>query len=279
MLGALIGAGSSLLGGLFNRSNADKQADLQKSFAKKGIQWRVADAEKAGVSKLYALGANTASYSPVSVGGGLGDALSTAGQNIGRAVDATASPAGRAGHLATEIASTQLEGLKIDNDIKRADLLARSNLRSQPGTGPAILNSETTPLIQGQGNAAIKLERELVPSGPGQPNRSFGVNPEVDMWRTRTGYAPEVPQELGEAHESQPLAAAQWFIRNKLLPALNPGDATYPYDAPPNAHWEFNPLIGQYNLVMRPSRPGKGQSLGNAYPTHWVGGGYDRRIR
>lgn len=278
MLGALIGAGATLAGGLLNRSSQEKQAKLQKEFAQKGIQWRAADAEAAGISKLYALGANTTSYSPVSVGGGVGDALSTAGQNIGRAVDATASPAARAGHLATEIASTQLEGLKIDNDIKRADLLARSNLRSQPGTPPAILNSETTPLLAGQGNAAIKLERKLVPSGDA-PHRSFGVNPEVDFYRTRTGFSPEVPSELGEAQESQPMAAAQWFIRNKLLPALNTGDMTFPYPAPPDHHWEFNPLIGQYTLVARPSRPRKGSTLGNAAPTDWIAGGYDRSMR
>lgn len=279
MLGALIGAGSSLLGGLFNSSAQKKQMALQKEFAQKGIQWRAEDAEKAGISKLYALGANTASYSPVSVGGGVGDALSTAGQNIGRAVDATASPAARAGHLATEIAQTQLDGLKIDNDIKRADLLSRSNLRSQPGQPPAILNSETTPLMEGQGNAAIKLERKLTPAGD-SPHRSFGVNPEVDMWRTSRGFSPEVPETLGEAQESQPMAAAQWFIRNKLLPAFDSSRATFPYPAPPDSHWEFNPLIGEYTLVYRGPRPGsKGSTLGNIPPNDWVAGGYERRFR
>lgn len=248
MLGALIGAGATLAGGLLNRSHADKQAKLQREFAQSGIQWKAADAEKAGISKLYALGANTASYSPVSIGGGMGDALSAAGQNIGRAVDSTASPVGRAGHLATEIASTQLEGLKIDNDIKRADLLSRTALRNQPGQPPAILNQETSPLLAGQGNANVKLERKLVPAGPNQPHRSFGVNPEVDMWRTTRGYSPEVPQELGEAHESQPIAAFQWFMRNKILPSFSSSRSTYPYPAPEGKEWAFNPLFGEYTL-------------------------------
>lgn len=265
MLGKLIGAGTSLIGGLLNRDAQKEQMKLQKTFAQKGIQWKAADAEKAGISKLYALGANTTAYSPVSVGGGMGDALQSAGQNIGRAIDATASPLGRAGHLATELAETQLEGAKIDNDIKRADLLSRSITRNQPGTPPAILNSETTPLVPGQGNAAIKLERKLQP-GRDDPNQhaSVGMNPEIDWYRSLHGYVPQVPAELGEAQESQPLAAAQWFIRNQILPAFSERHRTYPYDAPPNHYWLFNPLIGEYTLARR--RPsGKGSTMGN-YP-------------
>lgn len=254
MLGALIGAGATLAGGFLNsrsaEKNAEKQAALQREFAQKGIQWRAADAEKAGISKLYALGANTASYSPVSVGGGIGDALSTAGQNIGRSIDATASPAGRGGRMATEIAATQLEGLKIDNDIKRADLLSRTVTANQPGQPPALLNSETTPLVPGQGNSAIKLERKLQPGrSPGDPHVSVGVSPEIDMYRTRHGFTPEVPSELGEAQESQPLAAMQWFIRNKILPAFSQAHRTYPYEAPPGQVWKFNPLFGEYTLM------------------------------
>lgn len=261
MLGALIGAGASLAGGLFNKSNAEKQAKLQEKFAKNAIQWKAEDAKAAGISKLYALGANTTSYAPVSVGGGVGDAISTAGQNIGRAVDATASPAARGGHLATELAATQLEGLKIDNDIKRADLLSRAVTRNQPGQPPALLNQETTPLVPGQGNSAIKLERKLQPGRQPDPHVSVGVSPEIDMYRTRHGFTPEVPSELGEAQESQPLAAFQWFMRNKILPTFDQAHRTYPYPAPEGQVWQFNPLFGEYTL--RPS------STLPAHDRHW----------
>lgn len=252
MLGAFIGAGSTLLGGILGRKDQEKQAArqeaLQREFAQNAIQWRAQDAEKAGISKLYALGANTTSYSPVSVGGSpFASSIANAGQNLGRAIDAQQSPTGRAGTLATEIAQTQLEGLKIDNQIKVAELNARNNLRNQPGNPPAIMDDETTPTVEGQGNAKIKLQRNLTPAG-GEPNKSFGVNPEVDMWRTKFGYAPEVPQELGEAHESQPLAAAQWFIRNKIMPSLSEAWKTYPYEPPEGMYWQFNPLFGEYEL-------------------------------
>lgn len=252
MLGALIGAGASLAGAAINKSNAEKQTALQKQFAQNTIQWKAADAEKAGISKLYALGANTTSYAPVSVGG-IGGGVADAGQNIGRAISATQSPLGRAGVLATEIAQTQLEGLKVDNDIKREELLSKLATRTQAGQPPAILDSETTPVVPGQGNAGIKLRKNLSPAGE-YPHKSFGVSPEVDMWRTKYGFTPEVPETLGEAQESQPMAAAQWFMRNKMMPALSDAYKTYPYEPPEGSYWQFNPVLGEYTLVKGRSR-------------------------
>lgn len=252
MLGALIGAGASLAGAAINKQNAEKQSALQEKFARTGIQWKVEDAAKAGISKLYALGANTTSYSPVSVGG-IGGGIADAGQSIGRAVSATQSPLGRAGVLATEIAQTQLEGLKVDNDIKREELLSKLATRTQAGQPPAVLDSETTPVVPGQGNSAIKLQKRLSPAGE-YPHKSFGVSPEVDMYRTKFGFSPEVPEALGEAQESQPMAAAQWFMRNKMMPALSDAYKTFPYPPPEGSYWQFNPVLGEYTLIKGRSR-------------------------
>lgn len=48
-----------------NLALMQKQIDYQKEYAQNGIQWRVADAKKAGLHPLYALGANTPTYTPV----------------------------------------------------------------------------------------------------------------------------------------------------------------------------------------------------------------------
>lgn len=71
-------------------AEAEKNRQLQEEFAKNGIQWKVADAQAAGLSPLYALSGG-ASYSP----GPLpvmqlpdmtfGKALSNMGQNVSRA--------------------------------------------------------------------------------------------------------------------------------------------------------------------------------------------------
>lgn len=93
--GSLIGAGASLLGGLFGSNSAEKanRANLaaQKEFAQHGIRWRVADAKAAGLHPLYALGAQTPSFSPSFVQDSMGPALAEAGQSVGRAVAASST--------------------------------------------------------------------------------------------------------------------------------------------------------------------------------------------
>lgn len=89
--GPLIGAGSSILGGVLSdrasAKQAEKDRELQKEFAKQGIQWRVEDARKAGIHPLAALGSSGAQYQNVSpVTGATGQGLSFAGQEMGQAI-------------------------------------------------------------------------------------------------------------------------------------------------------------------------------------------------
>lgn len=64
----------SLINGFLNRNQqkdlAQKQADLQKEFAQNSIQWRTADAKKAGIHPVAALGSQGISYNPSYVGDG-----------------------------------------------------------------------------------------------------------------------------------------------------------------------------------------------------------------
>ena len=133
---AALGAAGSLASTLLGHSNAKKanetaqanaarQEALQREFAQNGISWKVEDAKRAGIHPLYAIGAQTTAYSPVSVGSQSTDfsELGKMGQNIGRAIDSTRDQAGKqAAALQTAFAQTQLEGAKLDNDIKRAKL-------------------------------------------------------------------------------------------------------------------------------------------------------------
>lgn len=95
MFGAIAAGVGSLAGGIVNgiTSNrlANKNIAAQREFAQNGIRWRVEDAKRAGIHPLYALGANTASFSPVQGYGGdygVSDALANFGQGIDRAVEA-----------------------------------------------------------------------------------------------------------------------------------------------------------------------------------------------
>ena len=137
MLPALIGAGASLLGGLLGQNSQKKQMqaqiDAQREFAQSGIQWKVADAEKAGVHPLYALGAQTTAFSPIGVGGSpLAEGISQAGQSIERGMMAKASDGDR-GFQAKMQALTLQRG-ELESQLL-ASQIARTNAPSQMPPG------------------------------------------------------------------------------------------------------------------------------------------------
>lgn len=135
-LGDFISAGASLLGGLFGRkqTRSDNRQLLQHQdrwnqrsldFATRqfesGIQTRVADAKKAGIHPLFALGASGGGGSPsFSVGGGvsgnaLGEGIARAGASLGRA-------AGR-DPLARELHNAQVANLEAQTAKSNAEAL------------------------------------------------------------------------------------------------------------------------------------------------------------
>ena len=65
---AAIGAGSSILGGILDRRQADQlnasNQAVSREFAQHGIRWKVADAKAAGLHPLYAMQGSGATYSP-----------------------------------------------------------------------------------------------------------------------------------------------------------------------------------------------------------------------
>lgn len=160
MLGELLGAGASILGGIMgNKANAkaaEQQYQHQKEFAQSGIQWKVKDAEAAGIHPLYALGANTVSYSPQSVGGPDFSFLGQTGQNLGRAIDATRSMPAKLEALSLTTAHLQNEGLAIDNETKKLRLASAARLANQtqltPGV-PSPFDRVAPNGIAGQGNS------------------------------------------------------------------------------------------------------------------------------
>lgn len=134
MLGSIIGALGSVAGGLIGASTAKDQMEMQEKFAKKGVQWKVADSLKAGIHPLYGLGANTLQYSPVAVGDyGVTGALSEMGQGVDRAMNAASGPGTRL--MAKQLEALTLEKAGLENDLLRSQI-RRMNA---PGTvGPPM---------------------------------------------------------------------------------------------------------------------------------------------
>lgn len=150
MLDALISGASSLIGGLLGRSGAQRQNEiaqqtadrniaLQREFAQNGIRWKVDDAKAAGIHPLYALGASTSSFAPVSVGSvnenaPLADMSRNLGQDLSRAVNATRTAPERV--AAAKLTALQLEGAQLDNDLKRTRLASSLQLIKQQNNPP-----------------------------------------------------------------------------------------------------------------------------------------------
>lgn len=254
MIGELIGAGASILGGLMgNKANekaSQKQYEQQKEFAQSGIQWKVKDAEAAGVHPLYALGANTTSYAPQSVGGPDFSFMSQAGQNIGRAIDSTRSNPAKLNAMAQTAQAVQLEGLQLDNDIKRASLNSALALTNQTGSAPGLPTVTTSPSINGmpgQGNAPqIDYTKKAAPH-EGIPSIEANASPEVAMYKTRKGFSPQIPQNLSESFEQDWPGFYQWMVRNKMS-----GDPNFIRAMPtrPGYRKHYNPFRGEY--IYRP---------------------------
>lgn len=160
MLSALITAGANLLGNLFNKSSQDnynqqqmqlgqQNMAMQREFAQQGIRWKVADAQAAGLHPLAALGANTASFSPVSVGGSAPQMdFSSMGQDLSRAAKAMASSQNREEVDNEKGRALALEKAGLENDILRAELASKVNRSSRASgqLGPPMPEIATVPL-------------------------------------------------------------------------------------------------------------------------------------
>lgn len=160
MLGSILGGIGSIVGGFLSRDaqseanaiareNKEKDIALQREFAQTGIRWKVDDAKAAGIHPLYALGANTVSYAPSSIGvvpeDGLARGLASASQDFGRAIDATRTQDERSEAISGAAQKLALEKGALENDLLRAQI---AKMRAQ--VGPPMPSLADNNMIPGQ---------------------------------------------------------------------------------------------------------------------------------
>jgi len=219
--GALISAGSSLLGGLFgskgDKGAARRQEALQREFAQHGVRWRVEDAKAAGLHPLYALGAQLPSYSPVyeQQEPGIGPYLAEAGQNIGRAVAASQTAQERQMNaLILQRTAGELE----ESDLRRQLLqLEIDRARGASGGGfqtfPVVNEQEALSQLQGMtqvtptGTMSRSLSDPSVMAGKTPMWREFELSPGFYM-RLPGGTQGDPSEALESISESLPLLLA-----------------------------------------------------------------------
>lgn len=141
ILGAgAIGAGGSLLGSAINHVLGSKSAkedwkrnyNAQKEFAQNSIQWRVQDAQKAGIHPLYAMG-NSPGFTPSSSfnNESIGVGIAQAGNAMAEAM----------GQLQLMQLMSQIENTKADTAKKEAE--ASATMGQAPKIVPPVTKTTT----------------------------------------------------------------------------------------------------------------------------------------
>lgn len=147
MLGALLGAATSVASGLLQRSDNKKAAERdyqrQKEFAQSGIQWKVEDARKAGIHPAIALGAQPASFSPIGVGDTGTGHLAAAGQDLSRAIDTTRTASSRTSAFDQTVRGLTIQKMGLENE-----LLASQVAKVKQQIGPPMAGDDY--LVPGQ---------------------------------------------------------------------------------------------------------------------------------
>lgn len=160
MIGSIISAGASLIGGMLNRDAAkdaaaqnremaEKNIKMQQDFAQHGIKWKVDDAKDAGIHPVYALGAPTTSFSPISFSAtadnSMGNALAAAGQDVGRAINTTRTAQERDSVYTKAAVALSLEKGALENEVLRSQLARIKQQNSPPMASQAIVPNDPAP--------------------------------------------------------------------------------------------------------------------------------------
>lgn len=266
VVGPLISAGASIIGGLLGKSSADKAAEMQQAnfdkqfklqseLATHGVRFKVADAIAAGVHPLYALGATTPSFSPISsnftADTSMANAVASAGQDIGRAVNATRTAPERTAAFDDAVQKLTLEKMGLENQVLKADLLSKVSRANSPAqVGPAFPGAAYMPGLEGQGSAVQDGPLKRTGMAPDGSKEAASI-PGVGFEHTGGGYMPVPSADLKDRIEDNIFHEARHFITNNLLPVFGRSYYRPPYQAPLGKEWEYGLRDGYY---LTPSR-------------------------
>lgn len=266
MLGSLISAGANIIGGFLN-SNSQKKANEQaarlaeqnrqdqREFAQHGLTWKIDDAFRNAdrVHPIYSMGASGPSFTPVSANftadTGIGSGIAAAGQDIGRAVSATATGKQRVDAFTTAANKLALEKGSLENELLRTEL-ASKNARLRQVSAPPFPVAGAQYEIPGQ-SASEYIKNsplETVPGVPGQPQSEGGAITDVGYARTATGWAPVPSKDVKERIEDDFIQQSLHSMRNNILPSFGYNFSPPPFDPPPGKEWHFHVPTQEYRL-------------------------------
>jgi len=219
---AAIAAAAAAAGSYFSKRDqakaAARNAASQEHFARHGLQWKIEDAKKAGISPEFALGASTHSFAPTETGSDRGSIVADAGQNIARSVLATEDKGTR--ELNEALKAETLRGMRIDNDIKSTQMTSVN----KPGN-PAFPNPNFSNLVPGQAQSPV-VDKALERTGqhPSARHSEGASIPSVGWAETDDGGLMPIPsQDIKNRIEDQAIPEAVWAARHLVGPNFGKG--------------------------------------------------------
>lgn len=204
--GALAGGAASAGGGLLdyflNQKTVYDQMAQAREFAQNSIQWRVQDAQRAGVHPLFALGAPAMSSFPVTMESHIGDGLKQMGQGVQDALSRQDPEANAKNELEKRILAATADKTEAEAQVAWSDA-RRANTIPYTGLDPDQIKTENPYLFHRDVQRSLNDAAEPVGgtvAGPSQrvkPGDYEFKKPEV---QNPSSFAPE-----RKAGESEPM--------------------------------------------------------------------------
>lgn len=213
-LGSASGSFKTVQSGLVDPAKKGFGIDqpIDYDLAKHGIRWKVADAKKAGIHPLYALGAQATAGGVSNSGNLIGD-IASLGSDISRAIQATRSQSEREDAYSEAFKQQQYERNNLENDLLRAQIAKTSQV------GPPLPSAmDPAGTLPGQSPEYRVNPVDIPASQPGRPSQLGGAQPETSWMRFPGGYQPVPNQEALEDADIGNPAALAWYWRNFIIP-------------------------------------------------------------
>lgn len=149
-----------------NIENARSQIALQREFAQNSIQWRVADAKKAGIHPLAALGAQGTSYTPMDMSQWPVNYRTNRGMEMAAYFSNLETQ-----KLQNELLTTQIETQRLENTARQKELDTPAGQSSATILLPSKKNSPTLNKqgVKDNGNPVPQAQFTAKPNHPDIP--------------------------------------------------------------------------------------------------------------
>lgn len=225
--------------------DASQNRKAQYDFAQRGLQWKVADAKKAGLHPLAAINATGAFYSPVH-----SDAPSfarDAGQDLSRAV--TTAMTARERRLLEHNAVVRQQ-MEDDRNLRESNARIENTqadtalIRSQVARNNSAQVGPPAP-DAAPGSVDVFPDSVIVGS-PGEPSRSPGTVTDFAFGESSRGPTIVPSADMKQRVEDMP-SEWQWFLRNGLFPDDNVfRSLERSRPSRPGHEWRYDPIMGHF---------------------------------